>query len=91
MSEVVHQIRYGWSPSSLLGTSGMGPVESTLPAERLTVWDRFLRDHVWAASAEPGFTFIVHGRHRCPAQEGRDARRPTGVQGQPPMCCSVGR
>ena len=59
MSQVIHQVRYGWSPSSLLGTRGMGPVESTLPADLLTVWDGYLRDHVWAASAEPGFTFIV--------------------------------
>src|SRR5262245_36707089 len=59
MSQVVHQVRYDWSPSSLLGERGMGPVESTLPDELLPVWDSYLRDHVWAADAEAGFTFIV--------------------------------
>jgi len=29
MNQAVHQIRYCWSESSLLGTRGMGPVEST--------------------------------------------------------------
>ena len=59
MSQDVHQIRYCWSQSSLLGTRGMGPVESTLPEHLLPTWDRYLRDHVWAAGAEPGFTFVV--------------------------------
>jgi hypothetical protein len=59
MSQAVHQIRFGWSPSSLLGTRGMGPVDSTLPADLLPVWDRYLRDHVSAADVQPGFTFIV--------------------------------
>src|SRR6266566_2058626 len=59
MNQAVHQIRYCWSESSLLGTRGMGPVESTLPPDLLPTWDRYLRDHVWAAGAEPGFTFVV--------------------------------
>jgi len=59
MNQAVHQIRYCWSESSLLGTRGMGPVESTLPPDLLLTWDRYLRDHVWAAGAEPGFTFVV--------------------------------
>jgi hypothetical protein len=59
MSGDVHAIRYRWSESSLVGTRGMGPVETSLPPDRLPVWDRRLRDHVWAASAEPGFTFVV--------------------------------
>jgi hypothetical protein len=60
MTQVVHQIRYCWTPDSLLGTRGMGPVESTVPKDQLPIWDRHLRDHVWAANAEPGFTFVVH-------------------------------
>lgn len=78
MNDVVHQIRYGWSPSSLLGTRGMGPVESTLPNETLANWDNVLRDHVWAAAPEPGFTFIMHGpvgallrKVATPADDGR--------------------
>jgi len=59
MTEEVHQIRYAWSESSLLGARGMGPVESSLPEEYLLTWDRHLRDHVWAAAPEPGFIFIV--------------------------------
>lgn len=60
MTQVVHQVRYGWSERSLLGERGMGPVESTLPAGSLPAWDGILRDHVWAAGAEPGFTYLVH-------------------------------
>ena len=78
MSEAVHQIRYGWSPTSLLGTRGMGPVESTLPDDLLPGWDQFLRDHVWAAGAEPGFTFVVQNgvgallrKIATPASDGR--------------------
>jgi hypothetical protein len=59
MNQIAHQIRYCWSPASLLGTRGMGPVESTLPADVLATWDRYLRDHVWAAGTRPGFTFVV--------------------------------
>lgn len=78
MSEAVYQIRYRWSPSSLLGTRGMGPVESTLPDDLLPGWDQLLRDHVWAAGAEPGFTFLVHNgagallrKIATPASDGR--------------------
>lgn len=59
MNDFVHQIRYGWSETSLLGTRGMGPVHSTLPEDLLPAWDRHLRDHVWVAGTEPGFTFLV--------------------------------
>jgi hypothetical protein len=61
MNETVHQIRYRWSESSLLGTRGMGPVESTMHDDVLAGWDRYLRDRVWASSTEPGFTYVVHG------------------------------
>ena len=59
MSQPVHQIRYAWSESSLVDTRGMGPVESTLPDELLGTWESLLQDHVWAAAAEPGFTFLL--------------------------------
>ena len=78
MSADVHTIRYRWSESSLVGTRGMGPVETSLPPDQLPVWDRRLRDHVWAASAEPGFTFVAHDgagalirKHTTQADEGR--------------------
>lgn len=61
MSHPVHQIRCRWSPATLLGTRGMGPVESTLPTDQLAMWDRFLRDHVWAVGPEPGFTCLLNG------------------------------
>jgi hypothetical protein len=60
VSPVVHQIRYRRSEASLLGGRGMGPVESTMPAGSLATWDAFLRDHVWAAGPEPGFTYVAH-------------------------------
>jgi len=60
VSQVVHQVRYRWSEASLLGERGMGPVESTMPAGSLATWDAFLRDHVWAAGPEPGFTYVAH-------------------------------
>jgi hypothetical protein len=59
VSQPVHQIRYAWSESSLVDTRGMGPVASTLPADLLAVWESLLQDHVWAASTEPGFTFLL--------------------------------
>jgi len=59
LEQVVYQVRYSWSDASLLGTRGMGPVESTLPVALLPLWDQHLRDHVWAANDYPGFTFFV--------------------------------
>ena len=58
MTEAIQQIRYAWSESSLLGNRGMGPVESTLGPDELSTWDRLLRDHVWAAQPEPGYTYL---------------------------------
>ena len=72
MSQVIHQVRYGWSPSSLLGTRGMGPVESTLPADLLTVWDGYLRDHVLGGERRAGVHVHRQGGHRGAAAEGRD-------------------
>ncbi|MGW4064353.1 hypothetical protein ACWEGE_39120 [Amycolatopsis sp. NPDC004747] len=57
----VHQIRYGWASSTLLGSRGMGPVESTLPESGLSDWDPYLRDHVWAVGPDAGFTFVQLG------------------------------
>ncbi|TCO52875.1 hypothetical protein [Actinocrispum wychmicini] len=60
MNQAVHQIRYDWSPSTLLGTRGMGPVRTTLSENGLGSWDRHLRDHVWAVGPDPAFTFVAH-------------------------------
>lgn len=74
----VHQIRYRWAATSLLGERGMGPVESTVGERTLRDWDRMLRDHVWAAGDEPGFVYLtVPGggaliRKRTTTQDGRE-------------------
>jgi hypothetical protein len=74
----VQVIRYRWSESSLLGTRGMGPVATSLAQSQLAEWDQFLRDHVWAADSEPGFTYVERDRvgalirkHATAVTEGR--------------------
>ncbi|MGS2640182.1 hypothetical protein [Streptosporangium sp. LJ11] len=60
MSDALHQVLYSWSETSLLGTRGMGPVGTTLPADLLARWDRLLREHVWAARSGVGFVHLTH-------------------------------
>ena len=62
----------------------MGPVESTLPADLLLVWDRLPAGPRVGGGAEPGFTFVVRDGHRGPAAESRDASgRRTSRVGRP--------
>jgi len=61
VSADIHQVRYGWSERTLLGARGTGPLESTMPDDVLAAWDPHLRDHVWAVSSAPAFTFLLLG------------------------------
>ena len=50
----IDQIVYCWSPHSLLGTRGVGPIATSLPADALTDWNERLGEAIWAADDAPG-------------------------------------
>lgn len=50
----IDQIVYCWSPHSLLGTRGVGPIASSLPDEDLKTWNQRLGKEIWAADDPPG-------------------------------------
>ncbi|OXM68663.1 hypothetical protein CF165_11265 [Amycolatopsis vastitatis] len=63
----VDQIVYRWSPRSLTGKRGVGPVATSLDADALRVWDGRLGKLVWATGddeetrPEQGFVFFAAG------------------------------
>ena len=50
----IDQIVYCWSPHSLLGTRGVGPISTSLPADALADWNERLGQAIWAADDAPG-------------------------------------
>ena len=50
----IDQIVYCWSPHSLVGTRGVGPIASSLPDEDLKTWNQRLGQEIWAADDPPG-------------------------------------
>jgi hypothetical protein len=50
----INQIVYCWSPHSLVGTRGVGPIASSLPDEALKAWNQRLGQEIWAADDPPG-------------------------------------
>ena len=50
----IDQIVYCWSPLSLLGTRGVGPIATSLPADGLGEWNERLGQAIWAADDAPG-------------------------------------
>lgn len=54
------QVIYTWSERSLLGGKGMGPIASSLPLDRLEIWDPLLRERVWATWPEHDEAGLVY-------------------------------